>query len=227
MRFDFRKTLALDHQLDMPAQRCDALGEWREHVERGRARIAQIEADRANAARVQRAQCIVGDRCVDDGDTACVLAELRYRVERHTIVGAVSRWRDDDVALHAQAFLHMAILLDGRVRRTQRRAGRRRKAIVVDMHMAVDRSRGQHECRWLASARPVLLRMGKRGQGGCRQQATRSTHEFTSIHSRHRQIASALLSSTGARPVGLLRVSSSSVATLTSVRIASGISASE
>jgi hypothetical protein len=65
------------------------------------------------------------------------LAEARQRAAHRPVVGAVGRRRDEGDAVGSRALPEPAVIGHGGVRRGQARARHGRKALVVDMHMAV------------------------------------------------------------------------------------------
>ena len=79
----------------------------------------------------------IGDRGVDHDDGACARAKRYERIESGSILGAVGRRLDDDVAAGADALLKGVIIVDRGVARTQGRARINLVLRPVDMVMAV------------------------------------------------------------------------------------------
>ncbi len=154
--------------LDVPAEIVDALRQRLEHVDGGRAGLDEIEADAANAEVVQPLEFGIGDAGVDHRHAMRAWAQPPHRVEGAGIVGPVGRGRDDDVARRAEPLLKPAIVVDGRVLRSQLGVGSDRKAAVVNVHVTVARVRRRLELWRLRSRRPGH---GLRMSGRCVQSA--------------------------------------------------------
>jgi hypothetical protein len=168
---------ALDVELDVPAQLDHALRERLDHVDlhhRGDG-IAEGEADAADAAGVQRFQLGIGDARVQHRHAARIRAELRDRVERHTVVDRVVARLDDDGAGGADALLQLAVMRDRGVRRRHAVARRHRKARrIVDVHVAVAGVGRRLELRRLGTrgVRHRLRAARPDAGGGCERAAS-------------------------------------------------------
>ncbi len=220
--FQFRQPDALHNEFDMPLQLSDSRRERRQHIHRCCARITEIEPYSSNAARVKFVQLLVAYRRVYDRHTARVASDSLQRIQRATIVDSIGRRRHNDISVNAKTSLQQSILLHRCIGRPQRRAGSDRKAIVVDMHVAIDGAGRQSERGRLRPAGPCFDRLDMRPQRRRCHQRPAHLEETSSGRFLHGQTVSVLRARCFVCP---LRVSIKSVATLTSVRTASGISA--
>ena len=117
--------------------------------------IAGGEAYAAYAALVEAFQLGVRHRRVDDAHAARVRdPELPDGVDRHAVVGGVVPRLDDDDAREAQALLQQPVIRDRRVRRPLHGG---LKARIVDMDVAVGRSRRRLELRRVGAGRVRAL----------------------------------------------------------------------
>jgi hypothetical protein len=119
---------------------------------------------------VQAIELGIGHVGIHHGHAARRIAELRQRIERAGVVGAVGRWRDDHRARGAQALLQQAVGRHLGLRRRARPVRRGREARVEDVHVAVAGAVGQRAPRAVQAdgMRHGLARRGRllrAGQG--------------------------------------------------------------
>jgi len=102
----------------MPSHRGDALRHRLQHVDRGgAARGREIEADAADARRIEPLELVIGDARIDDGDAARGGAAFGERLDETVIKDAVGRGLHDHVARGADPLLQQPIVCDRGVAR--------------------------------------------------------------------------------------------------------------
>ena len=135
------------------------------HVRRAAEMLHEVEADAADAARVQILEILVREGLVDVRDAAIAAAALRDRVEDHGVVDAVAARVHEHGAREPERLLQLNEPLERRVGR--RVAAIRRVRIFVagteDVAVRVARAR----------RRTVLRRPGVRRPAPCRPECSR------------------------------------------------------
>ena len=129
----------------MPAERCDPMGDFVQHLARREVDQAthEVEARATHACLMHGAQLGIGHITADGCHTAGPATRVQQRIDQRPVVGAVAGGLHDHVALEAQKVAQRKQLILRRVARRVLALGRKRKLRGGAEHMAVriDRAR--------------------------------------------------------------------------------------